>query len=205
MHSRSLLPVIVLFTALLLTGCATTPPQNIDNACDIFREKGDWYKYSKRVFEHYGVPTHVQLAIIHQESKFMYDARPERVWILGVFPWFRPSSAYGYAQVKDETWDWYRTQTTRFGDDRDDYEDAVNFIGWYSDISHKKLGISKWDAYNLYLAYHEGQGGFQRKTYLKKPWLVTVAQKVKRRAERYAGQLKTCEASLDRGSWWWPF
>ena len=197
--------VIFLIALLLLSGCATTPPQNIDNACEIFREKDDWYKYSKRTFERYGVPVHVQLAIIHQESRFMHDAKPERVWILGVIPWFRPSSAYGYAQVKDETWDWYRTKTTRCSDDRDDYEDAVNFIGWYTDLSHKKLGISKWDAYKIYLAYHEGQGGFKRKTYLQKPWLIKVAQKVKRRAGRYGGQLKTCEASLDSGSWWWPF
>lgn len=135
----------------------------------------------------------------------MDDARPDRPWIMGIIPWFRPSSAYGYAQVKDETWDWYRTKTQRYGDDRDDYEDAVNFIGWYSDLSHRTLGISKWDAYKLYLAYHEGQGGYQRKTYLSKPWLVKVAQKVKRRAGRYGGQLKSCEASLDRGIWWWPF
>ena len=197
--------VIPFITLLLLSGCATTPPKNIDNACEIFREKDDWYKYSKRVSERYGVPVHVQLAIIHQESKFMYDAKPERVWILGVIPWFRPSSAYGYAQVKDETWDWYRTKTSRFGDDRDDYGDAVNFIGWYSDLSHKTLGISKWDAYKLYLSYHEGQGGFKRKTYLQKPWLIKVAKKVKRRAGRYGSQLKGCQASLDRGSWWWPF
>jgi len=202
---RATLTVTSLLLILLLSGCATTPPKNIDNACEIFREKGDWYQYSKRVFERYGVPIHVQLAIIHQESKFMYDARPERVWILGFIPWFRPSSAFGYAQVKDETWDWYRTKTSRFGDDRDDYGDAVNFIGWYADLSHKTLGISKWDAYKLYLAYHEGMGGYRRKTYLKKPWLVKVAQKVKRRAGRYGGQLKSCEASLDRGFWWWPF
>jgi hypothetical protein len=196
---------ILLLTSiiLILIGCATVPPKDINNACEIFRDKDDWYTYSYRTYKEFGVPIHVQLAIIHQESKFLYDAQPEREWILGIIPWFRPSSAYGYAQVKDDTWDWYRTKTERYGDDRDDYGDAVHFIGWYAQLAHRDLGISKWDAYNQYLAYHEGHGGFKRKTYLKKPWLVEVAKKVKRRAATYSAQLKTCESEFE--SSWWQF
>lgn len=190
---------------LLLGGCSTTPPKNIDSACEIFRDKSDWYRDAYDVQQRYGVPISVQLAIIHQESKFLYDARPERDYLLGFIPWFRPSSAYGYAQVKDETWEWYRTRTNRYGDDRDEFADAVNFIGWYVDYSHRKLGIAKSDAYNNYLAYHEGHGGFKRKTYLKKEWLVGVARKVKTQSARYNAQLKKCASEFDTGSWWWPF
>jgi len=60
------------------------------------------------------------------------------------------------------------------------------------------LGISKWDAYNQYLAYHEGHGGFRAKSYLKKPWLIKVAQKVKKRAGQYGTQLKRCKAELEK-------
>lgn len=199
-------PQLLLITLLLLIGgCASNPPKQMDDACAIFKEKDDWYRHSWRVFQEFGVPVPVQLAIIHQESRFTHDARPEREWLLGFIPWFRPSTAYGYAQVKDSTWDWYREKTERFGDDRDDYQDAVFFIGWYADQAHKHLGISKSDTYNQYLAYHEGQGGFKAKSYLKKQWLIEVARKVKARSERYTTQLKRCEGSLDQGSWWWPF
>ncbi|QEP45071.1 hypothetical protein D5085_06155 [Ectothiorhodospiraceae bacterium BW-2] len=189
----------------LLGGCATAPPKHIDNACEIFREKSGWYSDASDVSERYGVPIQIQLAFVRQESAFLHDARPERERLLGFIPWFRPSSAYGYAQIKDETWEWYRDKTGRYGDDRDDFGDAVNFIGWYVDLSHKTLGISKWDAYKQYLAYHEGHTGYKRKSYLKKPWLIKVARKVKSSAGRYGAQLKQCAGEFDRGPWWWPF
>lgn len=93
--------------------------------------------------------------------------------------------------------------TGNWGADRDDFEDVTDFIGWYGNYSHKKLGISKWDAYNQYLAYHEGHGGWKRKTFNTKPWLIKVAKKVERRSASYAAQIQRCKADLDDGSWFW--
>ncbi|WP_210397275.1 transglycosylase SLT domain-containing protein [Motiliproteus sediminis] len=190
---------------LLLSGCATAPPSNISNSCEIFYDKDDWYEATKDSFEKWGVPIHVQLAIVHQESKFQYDARPPKDYLLGFIPWGRKSSAYGYAQVKDETWDWYRQKTGNWGADRDDFADAVDFIGWYGSMSYQMLGISKWDARNQYLAYHEGHGGFKRKTYNQKAWLVQVAKKVDNNAARYRAQLGKCRERLESGWSLWPF
>ena len=197
----------VLFSALLicLPACSTSPPKNINNSCEIFFEKDDWYDDAKASFEKWGVPIHVQLAIIHQESRFRDDARTEMQYFLWVIPIGRKSDAYGYAQVKDATWDWYIRQTGNSGADRDDFEDAVDFIGWYGNYTYRKLGVSKWDAYNQYLAYHEGHGGFKRKTYLKKKWLVKVAQKVKQRASQYHTQLSRCQEKLESSWSFWPF
>ena len=197
----------VAFAALLLVllgGCTTAPPKNMDSSCAIFEQYGGWYKATKRVQAQYGVPQQIQLAIIHQESKFSAEAKTPRRYLLGFIPWTRKSSAYGYAQVKDETWAWYQDKSGHWLADRDDFGDAVEFVGWYADYTQKTLGISKWDAYNLYLAYHEGPGGFKAKTYLGKPWLIEVARKVKARSERYGAQLRQCRADLD-GPWWWPF
>ncbi|HHC72359.1 MAG TPA: hypothetical protein ENK54_05615 [Thiotrichales bacterium] len=198
---------LLLSALLLLTaaGCSTTPPSNIEDGCVIFNEKDDWYKAARRAEKKWGVPIHVQLAIIYQESRFKHDAKAPRDYLLWVIPWGRKSSAYGYAQVKDATWDWYREKTGNRWADRDEFEDVVDFIGWYCDLSHRTLGISKWDAYNQYLAYHEGHGGYKRKSYRKKPWLVKVARKVERRAASYRTQLKGCEDDLDGGWWFWPF
>lgn len=63
---------------------------------------------------------------------------------------------------------WYIDKTGNRGADRNDFDDATDFIGWYANYTYKTLGVSKWDAYKQYLAYHEGHGGFKRKTYLKK-------------------------------------
>lgn len=106
-----MLKEILIVCTVFLTACSTTPPKNINNICDIFREKDDWYDDAKDSFERWGVPIHVQLAIIHQESHFKYDARTEMRYFLWFIPIGRKSSAYGYAQVKDATWEWYMKST----------------------------------------------------------------------------------------------
>ena len=196
--------IILILSLLFLVACGHTVPRNVANSCDMLDQKSGWYKAAKKTEKKYGTPIHVQLAIIRQESSFKYNAKTEHNYLLWVIPWGRKSSAYGYAQVKDETWDWYKDKTGNKGADRDDFKDAVDFVGWYTDVSQKTLGISKWDAYNQYLAYHEGHGGFKRKSYLKKKWLMDVAKKVDRYSKTYAVQLKTCEGDL--GGWsLWPF
>lgn len=194
-----------LLGTLLLVGCATSPPSNVENACYIFQEKPDWFDASLDVEKRYGLPIQVQLAIMRQESSFKHDAAPPRDTLLGIPMWWRISSAYGYAQVKDSTWDWYKDKTGRWFASRENYADAVDFMGWYTSISQRTLGISKWDAYNQYLAYHEGHGGWKKKSYNKKQWLIGVAKKVERNAQMYGAQLQSCKTSLGSSSWWWPF
>lgn len=195
----SKLLLFVAFTFLL--ACSSMPPKNIANSCDIFREKDDWYDDAKASFERWGVPIHVQMAIIHQESSFKHNAETEMEYFLWIIPIGRKSTAYGYAQVKDSTWDWYIKSTHNWGADRDDFADAVDFIGWYGTKSYDTLKISRWDAKNQYLAYHEGHTGFKRKTYNRKPWLMKVAYKVERNANRYRAQLATCEEELNSRGW----
>ena len=120
--------VCLLAVLALLTGCSSGPPKNITNSCDIFVDRGGWYRDASRAFEKWGVPIHVQLAIIYQESRFVDDAKPPRDHILWIIPWGRISSAYGYAQAQDSTWDWYIEKTGNRGADRDDFDDAVDFI-----------------------------------------------------------------------------
>jgi len=201
-RSARFLPLLIL---VLMGGCMTTPPEDLNDSCLIFKDKDDWYGDAQESYEKWGVPVHVQLAIIYQESRFRHDAKPPRDTLLWVIPWTRKSSAYGYAQVMDSTWDWYIQKTGNRGADRDDFRDVVDFIGWYGDVSHRTLGISKRDPYRQYLAYHEGHGGYKRQTYAKKKWLVKVARKVERQAKRYQTQLARCEDELDRGWAIWPF
>ena len=195
---------LIIIPLVTLMGCTKKPPSNMDDSCAIFKEKSGWYEYANNSYKKWGVPIHVQLAFIHQESRFQAQALAPKDFLLWIIPWGRKSSAYGYAQVKDETWDWYIEKTGNWGADRDDFEDATDFIGWYGNYTYQTLGISKWDAYNQYLAYHEGHGGFKRKTYLKKQWLVDVARKVKSLASRYHTQLSRCKSELER-SGFWPF
>ncbi len=189
---------------LCLASCTTTPPKHLDNLCHIFDEKNGWYKHARKASKKWGTPIATNMAFMHQESRFVAKAKPPRKKILGFIPGPRKSSAYGYSQAKSETWKWYKKSSGHRGADRDDFDDAIDFVAWYNHITAKKLKIAPNDTYRLYLAYHEGHGGYKRGTYKKKSWLTGVARKVAQRANRYDAQLKKCESRL-QASWWWPF
>jgi len=176
----------------------------MDNLCHVFDEKHDWYKSAKTSQERWGVPVSLMMAFMHQESRFYAKAKPPRSKILWVIPGPRKSNAFGYSQAKKSTWNWYKREAGAWGADRDDFADAIDFIGWYNDVSHRRNGIAKNDAYRLYLAYHEGHGGYKRGTYMKKPWLQRVARKVSDRSLVYQRQLQGCEERLSHRGWW-PF
>jgi hypothetical protein len=188
----------------LLSGCAS-PPTKIENICNIFQQEPSWFDETRDVHEKWGVPIHVQMAILRQESAFKDDARPPRKKLFGLIPTFRPSSAYGFAQALDQTWEWYMKSTGNSGADRDDFADAVDFIGWYVNISNKRLKISKWDAKLQYLAYHEGHGGYEKKSWRAKKWLLPVAKKVERAAKTYRKQLPACREKLENRWHFWLF
>ncbi|SDB13831.1 hypothetical protein SAMN02927930_00560 [Pseudidiomarina indica] len=194
--------VIAATLTFSIAGCATAPPKEPENLCRIFEEKRDWYKAAAKMEKKWGVPIQVPMAIMYQESSFKHNAKPPRDYILWVIPWGRVSSAYGYSQAKTGTWDDYVKETGNSWSSRDNFNDAMDFMGWYISKSHRINGVSKWDAYAQYLNYHEGWGGYKRQTYRQKQWLMRTAERVQERAGRYGAQLRQCEEDLQRG-WLW--
>lgn len=193
-----MLKPIVLLMLLLLTACSSTTtrrPDNPENICDIFRQNSDWYEAALDMQQRWKVPLTVSMAMMYQESSFRHDAQPPMDYFLFI-PLGRRSSAYGYAQVKDETWDDYKEQTGNSWADRDDFADAIDFMGWYSYKTSRVNKIPPNDAYNQYLNYHEGWGGFRRGTHYQKRWLLKTSRVVESRAKRYAVQFQQCRSSL---------
>lgn len=191
----------IILGVVLLGGCATSPPKEQSNLCEIFREKPSWYDDVVDMQEEWGTPIQVSMAIVKQESSFRHDARPPKDYLLGFIPWGRVSSAYGYAQAQDPAWEDFQ-KSTDHGGSRTNFADSLMFIGWYTNETQRQLGISKWDAYNQYLAYHEGRGGYKRKSYQSKPSLIRVARKVEQQAKDYGWQLKQCRQELENNRSW---
>lgn len=203
----TILRVWAIIMVATLSACATTPPKQQDNLCEIFRQYPDWYDHTLDSQKRWGVPISVQMAIIQQESSFRSAVRPERTKLLGIIPWKRPSSAKGYAQAQDPAWEDYKKATGQIFASRSQFEDAADFVGWYNDVSHRRLGLPKTDAYNLYLAYHEGHGGYSRGSWRNKSQLQSIARKVERRSAQYQAQLNSCQSEFHCRRWYqvWPF
>ncbi len=197
---------IVVFLVYLVAGCAAPPPRQQGNICAVFDQYPDWYDYAKASEKKWGTPPHILLAFVKRESSFVHNAKPPRKWFLFI-PLGRPSSAKGYAQIQDPAWQDYRKENEGLFKSRGDMEDALDFIGWYNHKSHKRLGISKSNPKHLYLAYHEGHGGYRRGSYRKKSKLMRVAAQVDRQARTYSAQLRRCESRFKCRKWYqfWPF
>jgi hypothetical protein len=179
--------VAFILIAIALTGCATSgaPPSNAADACSILDEKRGWEDHVFDAARKWNVSPGTILAFMRQESGFRPDARP--VDRNGN----RLSSAYGYSQALDGTWAQY--ERDQGGAKRKSFEDSADFIGWYLDLVSKQASISKADARNLYLAYHEGPAGYRRGSYSGKAWLMPVASRVASQASTYDDQLRGCE------------
>ncbi|MEL6511237.1 MAG: lytic transglycosylase [Pseudomonadota bacterium] len=184
--------VLLVLVAACGSGDRSGAPRNLDNACSILDQRPGYLNAFKRTERRWGVPVHVQMATIYQESKFISDARTPFRYSLGVIPMGRQSSAFGYSQALDGTWDEYRQETGRRSARRDRINDATDFMGWYMNKSRDRNGIPLTDARNQYLAYHEGHTGFARGSYNNKSWLVRVAREVGQRSQSYQFQLTSC-------------
>ena len=180
---------------LLLASCGGgnfSAPKNLDDACSIVRQRPSYYSAMRMSERKWGIPVSVQMATLYQESKFIGNARTPHRYTLGVIPMGRQSSAYGYSQALDGTWEEYQSDQNRRGARRDKIGDATDFIGWYMNDSSNILGISRSDAESQYLAYHEGRNGFANGSYKAKGWLVSIAAQIGARARRYHDQLVAC-------------
>ena len=190
--SRHFRALIVLLLLAACGGGNNSAPRNLNDACSILNQRPKYARAFKATERRWGVPAHVQMATIYQESKFVANARTPYRYVLGVLPMGRQSSAYGYAQALDGTWDGYRRATGRWSADRNNIFDATDFMGWYMNETRERNGVSLRDARNQYLAYHEGHTGYSRGTYRNKAWLLRVSGEVAARADMYQRQLASC-------------
>ncbi len=193
--------ISIVLLACLLAGCGVSPPKIQENICAVFDQNPSWYDYAQASEAKWGTPAYILMAFIQRESSFRHDAMPPSQW-LWFLPVGRKSSAKGYAQIQDSTWEDYTAETGAPFKSRNDIEDTLDFIGWFNHGSNKRLGVSREDTQPLYLAYHEGYGGYRRGSYHKKPKVVRAASEVNRRAKDYGKQLRQCEHRFQCRKWY---
>jgi len=167
-------------------------PRDLDNACSIVSERPEYLQAFRAAERKYGVPVPSMMAIIYQESKFIGDNRPPHRYALGVIPVGRQSSALGYSQALDGTWEEYQQEAGGRFAKRENIRDAADFMGWYMALTVEETGVPITDTRNQYLAYHDGRTGYLRGTWRSKSWLVRIAGEVEARAITYDQQLRSC-------------
>jgi hypothetical protein len=190
-HRLGLMAIVLLS---VLGSCVNQnqPPSQQDNICAILDQRRGWSADLARAERQWGVHPADVMAIIWKESSFRARARTRRTYASGSIPSGHISSAFGFSQALDGTWEWYQDETGSHGARRQSFRDAVDFVGWYMNESRSRNNIALNDAENQYLAYHEGHTGYSRGTYRNKSWLPPVARQVQRQADMYRSQLPNC-------------
>jgi hypothetical protein len=195
MNQRSLIQIAAIGAALALGGCASTPAR-INDVCAVFAQNDgwvtNWQKSARKSEQKYGVPVPVLMATIRKESGFKHNARPPRKYYLGFIPGKRASSAYGYSQALDGTWQQYVVESGNYGAKRQSFDDAVDFVGWYHAKTAATYGVSPGDTFNLYLAYHEGWAAYGKGRWRSDAGLMAYARSTAEMAVSYDAQLRQC-------------
>jgi hypothetical protein len=191
--------ILSMFAALVLSACASMPrpsTHEIADACLLLKQNGSWHQSLRESARNWGAPMGFQLAVIKQESSFDGDARPPR----GDSKWFglvegdRISSAHGYSQALNGTWEDYKAATGRWNANRNSFHDSADFVGWYFSSTGKRTGLGQYDYQAHYLAYHEGPTGYLKGTWKSKGWLIQTASRVASQAATYERQISQCDA-----------
>lgn len=180
---------------LSLSACATAP-RHINNVCAVFDQRdgwfNDWQQAAYSASAKYGIAMPILMATIRKESGFNADARPSRKYLLGLIPWGYVSTADGFSQALDGTWDQYRRETGNVTAQRSNFADAIDFVGWYYAKSAALLNIPRDDIYHLYLAYYLGWDAYQLGAWRENPSAQRHALDVTKMAADYASQLQQC-------------
>ena len=95
-------------------------------------------------------------------------------------------------QALDGTWAQYKADSGNFAARRNNFADAVDFVGWYHMRTADTLGVAKNDTYNLYLAYYMGWGGYKSGSWRSNASLQKYARDTDDMARRYAAGRQDC-------------
>jgi len=153
---------------------------NLDNACSLFRERIGWFTIANDASKKWDVPVPAILSVMYHESRFKADAST------------KTTTAFGYAQALDGTWEQYKTATKASSARRTSFADSVDFIGWYMTETEQKIGVPLDDVKAQYLTYHQGRSGYRSKRWMKKPDLIKIANAVVKLSETYEEQMYEC-------------
>ena len=172
---------------LTITSCSESAKVDENmGVCEILTQHPNWSKSLKTAQDKYNLPPAFAMGLIYQESRFKAEAKS------------KGSSAYGYAQAIDGTWKHFQ-KDVKSNAKRNNFDDSVQFVGWYMNQLAKSSKLKMTDSYNLYMAYMLGATGFKRYkagTFKNKAKIVEdkkLAQKVKDFTKHYQAQLKKCK------------
>ena len=184
---RSLLIIRLTFVLFLPNIC-------LSNICDYYYQYPNRYRSQKTLAAQGMLPLTDVHAILLSESSLEAFSAPR-----GSFFQKPKSTAYGYAQVVDGTWQDFTEGHPENWLFRVNFYDSVAFIQWYR-MAHGHL-LRSTRLYDYYLLYHDGPKHYIARSFKSQK----LAQKVEHLAMDMRRDFSRCEAKVQWKANWHAF
>lgn len=165
---------------LILTGCFGSDTKPAMPICELLDENDEWVGPAVKLKERYGTPLSLALVLLEPP---LSDLDKKHV---------RPRAS---------DWDEYRIRSERWDASPYNPDDALDFIGWYTQLSTQRNNLNWQGAGDHYLALRLGHGDFHRFDAEKYPELTKQAEHIQVRAERWERELQGCPSHWTSESW----
>ena len=171
----------------------TSPPPDT-LACEIFRDRGDWYEAARRTETRWGMPAAHQLALFAEDWSLSKENLPSkwRRFLLSDRP--DPGLPAGYFET---TWRQYIADTGNKGASTDRFADVSDFMGWYFAGTATRTGLSPYDSRGQYIVWRYGPDAFLQGQWQSNIWQSQQANAFANRASVFSQDLIDCTVELD--------
>jgi hypothetical protein len=172
-----------LLCLLSLIFAPTGAAAQTSDVCGLLARNAGWADSLKAAQTTWRVSPGTMLAILDQESRFNPSARGAGA------DGPNPMRNFGYAQANLQTWNWFLRDTGKASGARTNFGLSADFIGWHFATMERRIGASRDNVSEHYLAYKMGEGGYKRGAPASAR---AIASRIASRARGFDGQLAGC-------------
>ncbi len=171
---------------------------NVDTlACQIYRERSDWFTAAIEAERRWGLPVAHQLAFITEDwgledgnlpTKWRPDwTRPDRP---------TPGLPSGFY---DQTWQQYVLQSGNASASPNAIEDVFGFMGWYFSSLAPYTGVSPYDPLAQHVLWRQGPDVFRAGNWQSNLWQRTQAERFASLTRLYMTDFENCDPPAKHG------
>lgn len=195
--------LLALFTGGLISPAAKSDPQMVTVtqadqdtlACEIFRERPDWYRAAEQTEARWGLPIAHQLAFLTTDWKLQESQVPTRWrpdWTRIDRP--QPGILPGFLEA---TWRQYESETGNTSASYNSTPDVLDFMGWYFATLGPIENVSPYDPVAQYVLWRHGPDLYRAGAWKQNLWINGQAHRFANQTRLFMSDLEDCQRPQD--------
>ncbi|MFC6200014.1 transglycosylase SLT domain-containing protein [Ponticaulis profundi] len=159
-------------------------------ACQIFRDRSDWYEAAKETEIRWGLTPEHQLALFAEEWALDGERLPPKWRPTFTLPAKgTPGLPAGFFEA---TWQNYKAETGQAGASPNEFADLSDFMGWYFARTSNRTQLSPFDSLGVYYVWKLGPRGYATGAWQSNMWIAQRANRYAERVRLFRRDLEDC-------------